>query len=123
MNSMSEIEKQTQIQAECPHCSFRFFDPEGPLRVGQELWCPQCNGVVRVCSLHPPEFDYPEREYSLLDSQALLRAGAREEGCRLQAISWIANRARKQGLQEIILDISFEEPSMTWVTIEVISAR
>jgi hypothetical protein len=93
------------------------------LRVRQELSCPQCDGAFRVCSLHPPEFDHPEGEYSLLDSQALVRAGSREEGCSLEAIGWIADRASKQGLQEVILDVSFEEPSLRWVTIEVISAR
>lgn len=118
----NERDREDRIHAECPHCSFRFFDPDGPLRAGQELACPRCAGVFRVCSLYPAEFDHGEGAYCLLDSSALVRAGAREEGCCLEAIGWIAERARKQGLQEITLDVEFEEPSLRWVTIEVVSA-
>ena len=46
------------VRAECPHCSFRFADPDEPLQEGMELICPECGGIFYVLSLRPPEFHY-----------------------------------------------------------------
>ena len=51
------------LRAECPHCSFRFADPEEPLQESAQLGCPECRGVFYVLSLRPPVFDVVDPRY------------------------------------------------------------
>lgn len=114
---------QEFLLAECPHCSFRFADPDATLQEGAELICPECGGIFYVLSLHPPEFHYADT-YDVpgpLFSQALVAEGMSGESPWIEDVAGVVERARKQGLPGITLHISFEEPDRDVLSIEVVS--
>jgi hypothetical protein len=111
------------IKAECPHCSFRFADPDEPLREGDELACPECRGIFSVLSLHPPEFHWvnPCNPLAGLFMHALIAKGMSGVTCWSEDIANLAERARKQGLPGVTFRVSFEEPQRDQFTVEILS--
>ena len=111
------------LRAECPHCSFRFADPEEPLHEGAELGCPECRGIFYVLSLHPPVFDVVDARdgRASLFMHDLIVERMSEAGSRPESVALVVERARKQGLRGITFRVSFEEPSRDLVTIPILS--
>jgi hypothetical protein len=114
---------QQLVQAECPHCSFRFADPDGPLQEGAELICPECHGFFHVISLHPPQFHYVKTcdVPGPLIGHALVAKGMNGEGCWMEDVADVVERARKQGLRGITLRVDFKEPDRDRLSIEILS--
>ncbi len=111
------------IQAECPHCSFRFADPDDPLREGDQLICPECHGIFYVLSLHPPEFhdvDAGDTPASLF-THDLVAEGMSAVGCCGDELARVVERARKQGLRGVTIRVGFEELGQDGMSIEILS--
>jgi hypothetical protein len=111
------------VLAECPHCSFRFADPEDPLQAGDELICPQCDGTFYVLSLGPPEFhDVKTNEVpGLLFTHALVAKGMCGDSPWIEDVAAVVERARKQGLKGITVRVSFEDFGVDRLNIEIVS--
>jgi len=111
------------LLAECPHCSFRFADPDDPLQEGDELICPECHGVFCVLSLDPPEFHHADTHDvpGPLFTHALVAKGMRGDSPWMEDIAGVVERARKQGLPGITLHVRFEEPDRDRLNIEILS--
>jgi hypothetical protein len=111
------------IRAECPHCSFKFDDPDAPLQEGDQLICPECRGIFYVLSIHPPEFHWASSgALGSLFAEALIAKGMSDAGSS-DDISHVVERARKQGLAGITFQVCFEEPGSNRITIEVLSVE
>jgi len=117
------MEPQECLPAECPHCSFRFADPDDPLQEGDQLICPECHGIFDVLSLHPPEFHYvnPCGTPACLFTHDLVAEGMSAVGCLSEDVERVVERARKQGLRGVTIRVGFEELAQDGMSVEILS--
>ena len=61
--TVSESKTKTRIvRADCPDCAARIQVPT-PVRIGQQLLCPNCDAELEVIDTDPVELDWVYDEY------------------------------------------------------------
>jgi hypothetical protein len=73
--------------------------------------------------MHPPEFHYvnPCDRPASLFTHDLLAEGMSGEGCWIEDVAGVVERARKQGLRGITLRVDFEDPDRDRISIKILS--